>query len=352
MNLHSRGGVNYRGRHTHVWQFRFAAVGGSPQLSYYLVGVQAKRQAYYAAYPALDDSDEENPVLAAWIAADSRAYSARERVLSLYRERLDERPDEAARHYELALVGISLGTCFLVPSKPDALYHPGPLDEFVTVVHAALQRTPRRPNYLALAGYLHERLTRFDEAARLYGEATSAEPKSELYAALHADALLFAGDESGAKRAASEAERRARARKRPYEFGIDRRSILGAFGDKRFHEAWRVRMKVEGLEPLETDEELADKHRGEIEIDPKKVPAPFRDLIPLAHRWGVGDDGSRSHLTDSATTREKAEMKRVLSLKRRAEIQAWLDSLGPRGIAAPEAGAFMYLLEAADEMGV
>jgi hypothetical protein len=107
MNLHSRGGVNYRGRHTHVWQFRFAAVGGSPQLSYYLVGVQAKRQAYYAAYPALDDSDEENHVLAAWIAADSRAYSARERVLSLYRERLDERPDEAARHYELALIGIS-----------------------------------------------------------------------------------------------------------------------------------------------------------------------------------------------------------------------------------------------------
>jgi tetratricopeptide (TPR) repeat protein len=272
--------------------------------------------------------------------------------LSLYRKRLDAQPNEAARHYEFALVGIALGTCFLVPSKPDALYHPGPLDEFLAVAHAAIERAPRRPNYLALAAFLHERLTRFEEAARLYGEAAAADPKSDLYAALHADALLFAGDENGAIRAASEADRRARARKRPYEFGGDRRSIIGTLREQLFQEAWQVRMAVEGLKPLATEPALLDEHRSAIRIDPEKVPAPFRDLIPLALEWGVGDDGLRAYLTERATGRKKAALRKALPLKRRAEIQDWLDSLGPDGVEGPAAGAFTYLLDALDEMGI
>jgi tetratricopeptide (TPR) repeat protein len=350
MKLIHRGGLDYRGRLTHVWQFRFAAAGGSTKLSYHLLGVRAKRQVYFSVYPVLDSSPNEDGALAAWIAADSRAYTARERVLSVYRQRLDEQPSEASRHYELALVGIALGTCFLVPSKPDALYHPGPLDEFVAVAHAAIERAPRRPNYLALAAFLHERLTRFEEAARRYGEAAAADPKSHLYAALYADALLFAGDESGAIEAAGEATRRAR--KRAYEFGGDRRSIIDTLREQLFHEAWQVRMQVEGLKPLAIEPALLNEHRNAIRIDPDKVPAPLRDLIPLALEWGVGDDGSRAYLTDRATGKKKAALRKALPLKRRAEIQAWLDSLGPDGVASPEAGAFTYLLEALDEMGI
>jgi tetratricopeptide (TPR) repeat protein len=352
MGLFHRGGLEYRGRLIHVWQFRFAAVGGSTKLSYHLLGVQAKRQVYFSVYPVLDSSHGEDGALAAWIAADSRAYTARERVLSVYRKRLDEQPNEAARHYELALVGIGLGTCFLVPSKPDALYHPGPLDEFVAAAHAAIERAPRRPNYLALAAFLHERLTQFEEAARLYGEASAADPKSDLYAALHADALLFAGDENGATRAASEAGRRARARKRAYAFGGARRSTVDALCEQLFHDAWQVRMQVEGLKPLAPESALLDEHRSAIRIDPEKVPAPLRDLIPLALEWGVGDDGSRGYLTDRATGKKKAALRKALPLKRRAEIQDWLDSLGPDGVKGPEAGAFAYLLEALDEMGI
>lgn len=53
-----------------------------------------------------------------------------------------------------------------------------------------------------------------------------------------------------------------------------------------------------------------------------------------------------------ASARDKTILRKALSLRRRGEIQAWLDALGPRGIAGQEAGAFMYLLEAVEEMGV
>jgi hypothetical protein len=55
MKLIHRGDLDYRGRLTHVWQFRFAAAGGSTKLSYHLLGVRAKRQVYLSVYPVLDN---------------------------------------------------------------------------------------------------------------------------------------------------------------------------------------------------------------------------------------------------------------------------------------------------------
>jgi hypothetical protein len=66
----------------------------------------------------------------------------------------------------------------------------------------------------------------------------------------------------------------------------------------------------------------------------------------------VGDDGSRGYLTERATATDKAVLRKALPLERRSEIQESLDSLGPRGITSHEAGAFMYLLEALEEMGL
>jgi tetratricopeptide (TPR) repeat protein len=317
------------------------------------VGVQAK-QSYFSAYPAvLTASDDEDTHLAGWIAGDWGAYSERERVLQVYRQRVSEKPEDAARHYELALVGVTLGTCFLTLSRVDALHYPGPLEEFVPIVHAAVELAPGRPRYLALAAFLHERLMRFQHAARRYGEAAAADAKSELYAVLHADALLFAGDEAGATRAATEAERRLRARRSPYEFGRHRKSLLDRFKESLYEEAWALRKKVEGLKDIgKSDTAQAEANRRAIKIDRKKVPRNFHDLIPLARKWGVGDDGSRGYFTDHASAKDKAALKKALPLKRRGEIQDWLDSLGPRGITGDEAGAFMYLLEALDEMGI
>jgi hypothetical protein len=346
-----RGGVDYRGRATHVWRFML-----DPDFKYstqHLVGVQAKRQSYFAAYVAMHAvDDDEDTHLASWIAADWRAYSERERILAVYRRRLREKPQDAARHYELALVGAALGTClFTMPGEGYMLNYPGPLEEFVPIVHAAIGRAPGRPRYLALAAFLHERLTEFGEAARLYGAAAAADAKSALYAVLQADALLFAGDDAGARRAAPEATRRLRARRSRYEFGRRRKPLLddlmlGLAGD-----AAAVRRKVEGLRPA-SEKALAEAARREIRIGRQRVPRPFHDLIPLAKKWGVGDDGLRGYFTDRVTAKDKAVLRKALPAKRRGEIQEWLDSLGPGGSASDEWGAFTYLLEALEEMGI
>ncbi len=347
-----RGGVTYRGRPTRIWRFRLGPQ--IPHSSHHLVGVQAKRQTYYSVYPAiLTITDDEDTHLAGWIAGDWRAYSQRERILDVYRRRLSEKPRDARRHYELALIGVTLSTAFVTRSTVDVIHYPGALNEFVPVVHMALERAPGRAQYLALAAFLHERLTEFEQAARLYGAAAAADRTSEIYACLYADSLVFAGDAPGAARAAKEARRRLRIQRCRPEFGLSRRSLLDTFRQGLAEEAWAVRKTVEGLKDVNVDDRArAERHRRAIRIDAKKVPPAFRDLIPLAKQWGVGDDPARGYLTDQASARDKTILRKALPLRRRGEIQAWLDALGPRGITGQEAGAFMYLLEAAEEMGV
>jgi hypothetical protein len=57
------------------------------------------------------------------------------------------------------------------------------------------------------------------------------------------------------------------------------------------------------------------------QLDPGKVPADLRDLLPLAQRWGIGDDVDR----------------------------AWLDTFKP-GTMTDEAAAFMYAQLAIEDM--
>lgn len=349
----ARGGMIYRGRPTYAWAFGFRCVDGAPQARYHLLGVQSKRQAYFAAYPALLTVDEDESIIGDWIAADARAYSERERILALYRRRLRQKPESSARLYELALMGTALGCCFLARSKVDLLYHPGPLEEFLPYALEAVPNAPRRAPYLALAAFLNERLTRFEHAARLYGEAAAADPRSAIYAFLRADALLFAGDLRAARKAAREAERRARASRMRHRFGLHRGAVITRFKESLHDEAWAIRKKVEKLkDPVQSDRAIAEAHRKAIAIDPKRVPALFHDLIPLAKKWGVGDDPSRGYFTDRATAKDKTALQRALPLRRRGEIQDWLDALGPQGITSQEAGAFMYLLEAVEELGL
>jgi len=104
---------------------------------------------------------------------------------------------------------------------------------------------------------------------------------------------------------------------------------------------------------------LYAENRPNIEIDPEKVPAHLRDLIPMAEKWGVGDDIVRSDLEDKATEEEKNEFKEALR-GRTADVTAWLDSFDAvpdlKSEAAnpmsEEAVPFMYMLEALDESGL
>jgi hypothetical protein len=83
-------------------------------------------------------------------------------------------------------------------------------------------------------------------------------------------------------------------------------------------------------------------------LDSGKVPADLRDLVPLAQRWGIGDDVARSERVQKATDAERSELRAAFG-PRQARITAWLDSFG-HGAMPEEAAAFMYTQLAIEEM--
>lgn len=91
--------------------------------------------------------------------------------------------------------------------------------------------------------------------------------------------------------------------------------------------------------------------RPDIEIDPANVPESLRDLIPMAEKWGIGDDVIRSDFEAKATQAEKDEFRNLVR-GRTAAVTAWLDSFGADKPMSDEAVAFMYMLEALDESGL
>jgi hypothetical protein len=83
-------------------------------------------------------------------------------------------------------------------------------------------------------------------------------------------------------------------------------------------------------------------------LDPGKVPADLRDLVPLAQRWGIGDDVERSERVQRSTEVERAQLRAAFG-PRAQRITAWLDSY--RGRTMPdEPAAFMYTQLAIEEM--
>ena len=95
---------------------------------------------------------------------------------------------------------------------------------------------------------------------------------------------------------------------------------------------------------------LTAENRPAIIIDPSEVPENLRDLIPMAEFWGVGDDIIRDDIEEKASDQQKQEFRTKLA-GRTKDVNAWLDSFGD-GEMSDEAGHFMYMLEALDEMGL
>lgn len=88
-----------------------------------------------------------------------------------------------------------------------------------------------------------------------------------------------------------------------------------------------------------------------IRINPENVPSNLRDLISLAEKWGIGDDIIRVDFEEKATDSEKEELKNRLK-GRTIEITSWLDSFQDDKAMTDEAGHFMFMLEALDEMNL
>lgn len=96
---------------------------------------------------------------------------------------------------------------------------------------------------------------------------------------------------------------------------------------------------------------LFAENRPEISIQPERVLKNLRDLIPLAEKWGIGDDIIREDFENKASREEKEEFKAKLK-GRTKEVTRWLDSFAEGSAMSDEAGHFMHMLQAMDEMGL
>ena len=83
-------------------------------------------------------------------------------------------------------------------------------------------------------------------------------------------------------------------------------------------------------------------------LDASRVPEDLRQLVPLAERWGIGDDVARVAKVDASTPAERQELRAALA-PYQARITAWLDSFGQDAMS-DEAAAFMYMQLAVEEM--
>ena len=83
-------------------------------------------------------------------------------------------------------------------------------------------------------------------------------------------------------------------------------------------------------------------------LNPEEVPADLRHLVPLAERWGIGDDVERNAKVESSTPAEREELRTAITAVH-SSITAWLDSFG-QGAMTNEAAAFMYMQLALEEL--
>lgn len=278
---------------------------------------------------------------------DYHRFRERERVLGIYRDRIRESPSDAARHLDLGIMTLH----FWLESAPDMLNQglrlwPGTLDDAEEPLRKALDLAPSCPEAYGVFGYFLETSARPREAADAYRRAAELDPSDPAYPASLASVLEQLAIEDEAASAWHVANRVFEARGHPGEPEPSWRywpvHLEGA--------ANRLRSSFEGV-PNPPVEERVDEDRARARIErTERVPSDLRDLIPYAERWGLGDDVSRGYLTERATEAEKEELAGVLA-DRWARIGDWIDGY-PAGDLPHEAVVFMYMMEAAVEMGL
>jgi hypothetical protein len=83
-------------------------------------------------------------------------------------------------------------------------------------------------------------------------------------------------------------------------------------------------------------------------LDPEKVPADLRPLVPLAQEWGIGDDLDRGVKIEQASPTERERLREAVA-PHQERITAWLATV-PADRMSDEAAAFMYLQLAIEEI--
>jgi hypothetical protein len=127
---------------------------------------------------------------------------------------------------------------------------------------------------------------------------------------------------------------------------------LGALGIKKIYHL-RMKPKMRHGEILTADE-MKNKYNLTIEnykspnLDPNQVPDDLRDLLPIAKKWGIGDDIIRDDMRQKSSTAEKRELINKLEGKTK-RINNWLDTFDDDEFT-PESTAFLYLLLCHEEI--
>ncbi len=83
-------------------------------------------------------------------------------------------------------------------------------------------------------------------------------------------------------------------------------------------------------------------------LNEEEVPESLRDLIPLARRFGISDDGERDDVMLAASAEELSALETSV-MPRQQEIADWLDSF-PEMEISDTAAFFLYLGSACDEV--
>lgn len=80
-----------------------------------------------------------------------------------------------------------------------------------------------------------------------------------------------------------------------------------------------------------------------------EVPDSLRNLVPLAKKWGIGDDGDRGDILEAASAQELEELGKRVG-PRMQEIADWLDTYSEEQMAQSDtAGFYLYLMCAYEE---
>jgi hypothetical protein len=267
---------------------------------------------------------------------ESAGYDERQAQLEPYRRRAAQSPGSAARLYELALM-----TWY-----QHFRGSPGPVTEAAPPLRRAIGLRPLYADGHGLLGEVQLRAGRPREALSAFLRAARLVPGHPRYHYCASVAYGLVGDAGAAKRALARARRAAGPRLKSRFTSAS--NPLEDFRYSLLCEAVRLRQRHEGFERLSV-REAAERDRALNRIRPSRVPPDLRVLIPLAEKWGIGDDGSRGYFVRRATSAEKRQLRRALARYGR-RINEWLDAQLPRRATA-ETGCFLYLMETCEELG-
>jgi hypothetical protein len=285
------------------------------------------------------------------------------RFLRPYRAAVRRRPDDAEAHFELGLMAWYVGRLKYIGPRGLSARRPW-WRQAVRALGRAIDLDPGLARALAVLG-----LIRAEE-----GHPGTARPLLERAVRLRPDDRAYAGQLlavlAGLRRTRDLARWMRRiARRQGVSLGAvcrDLRAsrfptdaytvVLNAFPGCRgdldstaLDEVDALRLRREGWSVDAEDLAQAERARQAIRIDRRRVPAPLRALVPLARRWGVGDDAHRDTLQRAAPAAEWRAVRHALPPRVSRAIHAWIGSY-EEGRLTREAAAFMYLLVAGEEM--